>query len=87
MNIKIDPHTISRMPKRGVSEEEIFETLKTGAPFEAKNGRKGRAKVFTYKQNYEGKYYEEKKVEVIFVEEDQLITTVTVFCYYGKWED
>jgi hypothetical protein len=42
--------------------------------------------VFSFKKERLGKYYEEKRVEVIYFEEDQLIITVTVYVFYGEWE-
>ncbi len=39
------------------------------------------------KQERLGKYYEQKRVEVIYVEEQESIVTVTVYVFYGEWKD
>ena len=86
MNIQIDPHTLERAEERGVSENEIRETILTGSLFNAKKGRLGRVKVFSFDNVRAGKYYPQKRVEVVFVEEGAVIVTVTVYVFYGKWE-
>jgi hypothetical protein len=53
----------------------------------AKNLRFGKAKVYNYKSKRNNKYYEQKRVEVIYTIEKDLITTITVYVFYGKWED
>jgi len=86
MKIQIDPHTLERAEERGTNEQEIIDVLTTGFPIPAKYGRLGKAKVYEYKQKRHGKYYEHKRVEVIYVVERGVIITVTVYVFYGKWE-
>jgi hypothetical protein len=52
----------------------------------AKYGHSGKSKVFDFGQNRLGKYYEQKKIEVFFAIEGDVIVTVTVYVFYGKWE-
>jgi hypothetical protein len=33
-----------------------------------------------------GRYYEQKKVEVFYAVEEDLIITVTAYVFYGNWE-
>ena len=33
-----------------------------------------------------GKYYQQKRVEVIYTIKGDVIITVTVYAFYGKWE-
>ena len=33
-----------------------------------------------------GKYYEQKRVEVFYAVEGDLMVTATVYVFYGKWE-
>jgi len=47
----------------------------------------GKAKVFEFQQERMGKFYEQKRVEVIYTIEANTIVTVTVYVFYGKWED
>jgi hypothetical protein len=85
MRIIIAPHTLEQAIERGASETEIVNTINEGQRIKAKNDRLGSAKVFGFRKERNGKFYEEKKIEVIFVIEDNQITTVTVYVYYGKW--
>ena len=85
MKIKIDPHTLIRAEERGTDPNEIIEIIKNGNPTPAKYNCQGKTKVFEYRKERKGKYYEQKKVKVIYVIEDDLLTTVTVYVFYGKW--
>ncbi|MBI2841881.1 MAG: DUF4258 domain-containing protein [Armatimonadetes bacterium] len=86
MIIQIDPHTLERAEERGTSEREIREVVQAGSDIPAKRGRRARAKVYEFNNNWAGRYYEQRRVEVIYVEEGSRITTVTVYVFYGKWE-
>lgn len=66
---------------------EIEDTLRTGFSFSAKYGRLGRAKVYKFGEMWLGKHYEQKRVQVIYTVEDDTIVTVTVYVFYGSWED
>jgi len=85
MRLQIDPHTLERAEERGTNEEEIRDVVNTGFPVPAKYGRIGRAKVFDFRQNRHGTYYEQKRVEVFFTTEGDVAITVTVYVFYGKW--
>ncbi len=85
MTIRIEPHTLERAEERGTNEVEIIDVIKTGFPVEAKNNRKGKAKVFNFKKERLGKYYEQKRVEVFYLVKNKEIITVTVYVFYGKW--
>jgi hypothetical protein len=78
MKIQIEPHTLLRAEERGTKIEEIQIVLEQGTEIPARGNRKAKAKVFTFKKERLGKYYEEKRVEVIYVEENNTIITVTV---------
>ena len=87
MQITIDPHTLQRAAERGASEEEIKDVLTTGTLALAKGGRKSKSKVFDFGREWCGKHYEQKKIEVIFTEQGDNIITVTVYVFYGKWNE
>lgn len=87
MKIQIEPHTLQRAEERGTNIEEIQTVLEYGTEIPARGSRKAKAKVFIFKKERLGKYYEEKRVEVIYVEEGDLIVTVTVYVFYGEWKD
>ena len=86
MEIRIDSHTLERAAERGASSKEIIEVIMSGQPIPAKYGRLGKSKIFDFKQTRLDGYYEQKKIEVFFAVEGDVIVTVTVYVFYGKWE-
>ncbi len=87
MKLQIDPHTLERAEERGTHEEEIKDVVDTGFSIEAKQGRFGKAKVYSFNQTRSGKFYEQKRVEVIYTIEEDTIITVTAYVFYGRWEE
>ena len=87
MEIQIDPHTLERAEERGTNEKEIIEVINTGFSVPVKYGRIRKAKNYSYKQKRHDIYYEQKRVEVIYAIEKDVIVTVTVYVFYGKWEE
>jgi hypothetical protein len=85
MNIRLEPHTRLRAEERGATEEEIFDTLKTGQALLAKGNRLAKFKVYLFQQVRNGRFYEEKKVEVYYLVDNNELITVTVFVLYGKF--
>lgn len=85
--IQIDPHTLEKAEERGASEKEIKDVVGTGFPIPAKYGRIGKAKVYDFKQNRLNKYYEQKRIEVFYTIEGNVVITVTVYVFYGKWKE
>jgi len=86
VEIQIDPHTLERALERGTSEAEIEDVIRRGVPIPARRGRLGKVKVYAFQQERNGKYYEQKRVEVIYTVERGIVVTVTVYVFYGKWE-
>jgi hypothetical protein len=87
MKIQIDLHTLERAEERGTNEEEIKDVINTGFSIPAKYGRTGKAKVYDFNQKRHGDFYKQKRVEVIYIEEKDIIVTVTAYVFYGKWEE
>ena len=89
MEIQIDQHTLERSDERGTNENEIIDVINTGFSIPAKYGRVGRARVYDFKQRRHHKYYEQRRVEVfyIIIIEKDMIITVIVYVFYGKWEE
>jgi hypothetical protein len=85
MKIQIDPHTLERAEERGANEEEIKDVINTGFTIQGKYGRIGKAKVYNFERKRHNEYYEQKRVEVFYIEEEGAIITVTVYVFYGKW--
>jgi len=86
MEIQIDAHTLERAEERGTNEKEIVEVIKTGFSIPGKYGRAGKARIYDFKKKRHNKYYEQKRVEVFYTLEENVIITVTVYVFYGKWE-
>ena len=74
------------MEERGISEAEIEDVLKTGEEYRAKSGRLGKFKVFDYKKKWGGRFYPQKRIEVIYVLESDTMVTITAYSFFGKWE-
>ncbi len=85
MKIQIDPHALSRMPQRGVTEVEVMAVLERGQAVDAQGSRRARELVFTHAKEWAGHFSDEKKVKVVYVEEENEIVVVTVLAYYGRW--
>jgi len=86
MKVQIGEHTIRRAEERGTNLAEIEEVLRTGSAIPARYGRMARAKVFDYGKQRNGVFYEQKRVEVYYVTKEDTAVTVTVYVFYGKWE-
>jgi saccharopine dehydrogenase-like NADP-dependent oxidoreductase len=86
MEIRIDPHTLERAEERGASADEIKDVINTGVTIPARYGRTGKAKTYDFEALRHGQYYEQKRVEVFYTTEGNVIVTVTVYVFYGKWE-
>ena len=87
MVIRVDPHTLKRAEERGTNEEEIADVINTGTSLPAKYGRIAKAKIYNFGKQRHGRHYEQKKVEVFYTIDGDVIVTVTVYVFYGKWED
>lgn len=86
MRIQIDPHTLDRAAERGTSEEEIKDVINTGISIPGKYGRFGKFKIFDFMGKRHGKVFHQKRVEVFYTINKNVIITVTVYVFYGKWE-
>jgi len=82
MNIVIHSHARQRMQERGAAEEEIVAAIREGEPFEAKFGRTGFRKNFSYEKEWNGRFYRNKQLEVFAVIEDNECSVVTVIVRY-----
>jgi dethiobiotin synthetase len=66
--VEIHPHAVGRSPERGISEEEIVQTVLTGQSSPAKFGRTSFRQTFRYDRVWRGCRYANKEVEAIAVE-------------------
>ena len=87
MEIKIEPHTLERAQERGTNRDEIRDVLENGIDVSARGNRKGKAKIFDFQRERLGKHYQQKRVEVIYMQEKDVMVTVTVYVFYGEWKE
>jgi hypothetical protein len=73
------------MPQRGVTEVEVMAVLEGGQAVAAQGSRRARGLVFPHAKEWAGRFYDEKKVKVVYIEEEDEIIVVTVLAYYGRW--
>jgi hypothetical protein len=85
MTIIIEPHTLIRAKERGTNAEEIKDTIEFGMNIIAKKDRFAKAKVYDFNSIWNNKFYKQKRVEVIYTIVNDLIVTITVYVFYGKW--
>ena len=85
--IIIIEHAWDRIRKRGTNLSEIKKVLNKGKIVEAKYPRKAKEMVFLYNKKWQNKFYPEKKVKVIYTEGEEELTVITVYVYFGKWEE
>ena len=87
MKIQITQHTLERAEERGAAKDEIVDVLTNGFDIPAKRHRKGKAKVFDFNQKRLGRFYEQKRIEVIYTIESDKIITITAYVFYGMWRE
>ena len=85
MRIQIDPHTLERAAERGTKEEEIKDVINTGLSLPGKYGRFAKFKILDFMEKRHGKFYHQKRVEVFYTIQEDVIITATVYVFYGKW--
>jgi len=86
MKVQIDTHTLERAEERGTNENEIRDVIDTGFAIPAKYGRMAKAKIYEFDEKRHGRYYEQKRVEVVYTIAKNTVTTITVYVFYGKWK-
>jgi hypothetical protein len=85
MEIQIGSHALLRAEERGTTEKEIQEVLETGIPLIVKSNRLGKEKIFQFEQVLNGKYFQQKKVAVIYTIENSIVIVITVIVKYGTF--
>jgi hypothetical protein len=73
------------MEQRGISTDEIERTLEAGwEATDAKPGTQGKVRVFDFRQEWQGRFYEEKEVRVYFKGAKDDLVVVTAVARYGS---
>lgn len=82
MTVRFHPHAKQRMTERGATEAEVLAALQQGEQFEAKYGRTGFRRNFTFERQWRGRFYRAKQVEAYAVREDQDWLVISVIVRY-----
>ena len=83
MEVVLHPHARERLTERGVTQDEVVSTVRSGEHFPAKFGRSGFRRNFSYGKQWRGKYYATKQVEVFAVKEsNQWVVIATLARYF-----
>ena len=85
MRIYIARHTLERAEERGTTQAEIEEVIENGTVYPARNNRQAKEKTFPFSTQWNGTWYAEKRVRVVYVEENDTIFTITVYVFYGQF--
>jgi hypothetical protein len=80
--IRLSNHALIQCKERGVTEEEVIETIRNGTQEPAKNNRFICRENFQYNDYWNDSFYPIKQVAPVFVEEANEIVVVTVYSYY-----
>ena len=82
MSIRIHPHAQERMAERGASDDEIINTVTGGEKFPAKFGRMGFRRNFVFNNEWKGRWYSSKQVEVYAIEEQGWLVVTVIVKYF-----
>ena len=84
--IHIDDHARNNMEARGVTDDEVIQTLRHGEVSDARPPRLAREMVFTEGYFWKEHFHPHKRVKVIYAWDKGHEVVVTVISYYGRWE-
>lgn len=82
MTVHIHPHARERMAERGATEAEVVATVERGEQYPVKFGRSGFRRNFVYEQEWRGKLYLTKQLEVIAIADGDRWLALTVIVKY-----
>ena len=82
MSIRFHPHARERMAQRGATEQEVRMTIESGEQFEVKFNRVGFRKNFMFENQWRGKQYRTKQVEVYAVREEDDWLVISMITRY-----
>jgi hypothetical protein len=80
--IRLSDHARGYLARRGFTETEVCEAVRTSPWQPAQRGRQEAIKDFPYQALWNGTFYTTKRVRPIFVEDPAEIVVVTVYTYF-----
>jgi hypothetical protein len=80
--IRLSDHAREYLVRRGFTEIEVHEAIRTSPWQPARRGRQEAIKDFPHQALWNGTFYATKRVRPVFVEETAEIVVVTVYTYF-----
>ena len=80
--IRLSDHALGYLVRRGFTETEVQEAIRTSPWQPAQRGRQEAIKDFSYRALWHGTFYATKRDRPIFVEDTAEIVVVTVYTYF-----
>ena len=80
--IRFSAHALGYLARRGFTQAEVAQAIRTSPWKVAGGGRLETAKEFPYNQHWNGVFYATKRVRPIFVVSPTEIVVVTVYTYF-----
>jgi hypothetical protein len=80
--IRLSEHARGYLARRGFTEQEVEDTIRTRPWTVARGGRFEASMEFPYHDLWNGAFYATKRVRPIFVETPTEIVVVTVYTYF-----
>ena len=80
--IRLSAHARGYLARRGFTEAEVSDAIRSSNWQPSRQGRWEASKVFAYNADWNGTFYANKRVRPIFVEEATEVVVVTVYTYF-----
>lgn len=80
--IRLSAHARGYFVRRGFTQAEVEDTIRTAPWTPTRGGRLEASKDFPYAALWNGAFYATKRVRPIFVDEPAAIVVVTVYTYF-----
>lgn len=82
MEFQFTKHALKQSNDRGISQDEVKDTILYTRWIDAERGRFSTKKVFEYNKIWEGILYKQKEVKAIFIKENDKIIVITAIARY-----
>lgn len=77
-------HSLKQIESRGILQKEVIESIRNSKWLDAQHFRFSVTKVFMFNDIWEGGFYRQKEVKVIFKKENDKIIVITSIARYFK---